>query len=256
MTRKLYYEDQYLSEFSATVTELSSFHGKKAVLLDRTAFFPESGGQSSDRGFIGGCEVKDVQIENDEIFHLVDSFGDLNEGDEAEGRIDFRKRFSDMQQHTAEHIFSGIIHKLYGLENVGFHLGEEAVTFDFPRVLTEDELEKVELLANRAIWENRKVKAFFPSEDELNKLSFRSKKEISEALRLVEIEGIDLCACCAPHVSRTGEIGIAKIIGTEKIRGGSRIYFLAGERALADIKTKMKQNKSRKFRNSLKKSVR
>ena len=244
MTRKLYYEDQYIRRFSAEVVSLTEFHGKNAVVLNETAFFPEGGGQSSDRGTIGSAVVDDVQIEDDVIYHIVASPDGLSVGSAVECEIDWEKRFSDMQQHSAEHIFSGIIHSLFGFENVGFHLGDTVVTLDFSSVLDHEMLEKVELLVNRTIWENHSIRAYFPTEEELKGLSFRSKKEIREALRLVEIEGVDLCACCAPHVRMTGEIGVAKIVGAEKIRGGTRISILCGDRGFADICEKMRQNKS------------
>lgn len=243
MTRKLYYEDQYLRKFTAVVEDVCESGGKTAVVLDQTAFFPEGGGQSSDRGRIGDAHVVDVQIKDGVIYHFISGKTALRQGDKAECEIDWKKRFSDMQQHSAEHIFSGIIHNLYGLENVGFHLGDTVVTLDFNAVLSEEQLERVEFLVNGTIWENRKITAFFPTEDELKGLAFRSKKEIDEELRLVEIEGIDLCACCAPHVSQTGEIGLAKIVGTEKIRGGTRISILCGDRGFSDIKEKLDQNK-------------
>ena len=154
-----------------------------------------------------------------------------------------KKRFSDMQQHTGEHIFSGIVNKLYGYDNVGFHLGSQVVTLDFNGELKNDDICKVENLVNKAIWDNLEVRVFFPTEKELKTINYRSKKEINEALRLVEIPGVDMCACCAPHVKRTGEIGIVKVVSFEKHKGGTRVSILCGERALCDIREKLEENK-------------
>ena len=244
MVEKLYYKDQYLRSFSSAVTASGTIDGEAFVELERTAFFPEGGGQTSDRGRIAGMTVTHVDLVDGRILHfLEDGSSGLPVGAEAECEIDWKKRFSDMQQHTGEHIFSGVVHRLYGLENVGFHLGENFVTLDFPRMLDPDELAEAELEVNRIIYENHPVRAFFPGEDELEGLQYRSKKEISDELRLVEIENVDLCACCAPHVAFTGEVGIVKVIGTEKLRGGCRISILCGERAFFDISAKLLQNK-------------
>lgn len=238
--KRLYYEDAYLTGFEACVTEIS----EKGIVLDKTAFFPEGGGQSSDTGFLGGVFIYDVQEEDGVIYHKTKDEITFSAGDTVSGKIDFDKRFSDMQNHSGEHIVSGIVHNTFGYENVGFHLTESEIALDFSGVIDADKITKIELEANRAVWKNLEIKTFFPDENERKSISYRSKKEIDGELRLVEIEGVDVCACCAPHVRRTGEIGVIKIVGFEKHRGGTRVYILCGERALKDYAIKQKENKS------------
>lgn len=235
MTEKLYYSDSHMSEFSATVLSVTEENGKFAVTLDRTAFFPEGGGQGSDTGFIGGVRVYDVQIKNGVIYHYTEK--PLEEGKQVACAIDFDRRFRNMQNHSGEHIISGIVHRLYGYENVGFHLSDE-MTVDFDGELTRKQLDEIEDLANKAVYENLPVRAYFPKKDELDSLSYRSKKEINEDLRIVEIEGVDVCACCAPHVRLTGEIGVIKILDFFKNKGGVRLFVKCGRDALADYREK------------------
>ncbi|MBQ7390838.1 MAG: hypothetical protein IJW02_07025 [Clostridia bacterium] len=236
MTEKLYYTDAYIKEFEATVLNFTELDGKYAVILDRTAFFPEEGGQSADIGFIGIAKVLDVREKDGNILHFVDSL--LEIGASYYCKIDFSDRFEKMQCHTAEHIISGAINRLFGLDNVGFHLGKYEVTMDVNGYLTREQLDEVELIANRAVFDNVPVKTYFPSSDELSALNYRSKLDLTENVRLVEIVGYDLCACCAPHVSYTGEIGLIKILDFEKHRGGTRINIAAGYRALYDYREK------------------
>lgn len=235
MTEKLYYSDSHMSEFSATVLSVTEENGKFAVTLDRTAFFPEGGGQGSDTGFIGGVRVYDVQIRDGVIYHYTEK--PLKEGEQVACAIDFDRRFRNMQNHSGEHIISGIVHRLYGYENVGFHLSDE-MTVDFDGELTRKQLDEIEDLANKAVYENLPVRAYFPKKDELDSLSYRSKKEINEGLRIVEIEGVDVCACCAPHVRLTGEIGVIKILDFFKNKGGVRLFVKCGRDALADYREK------------------
>ena len=237
MTEKLYYSDSHMSEFSATVLSVTEENGKFAVTLDRTAFFPEGGGQGSDTGFIGGVRVYDVQIKNGVIYHYTEK--PLEEGKQVACAVDFDRRFRNMQNHSGEHIISGIVHRLYGYENVGFHLSDE-MTVDFDGELTRKQLDEIEGLANKAVYENLPVRAYFPKKDELDGLSYRSKKEINEDLRIVEIEGVDVCACCAPHVRLTGEIGVIKILDFFKNKGGVRLFVKCGRDALADYRDKYK----------------
>ncbi len=232
MTEKLYYKDAYIKEFAARVLSAEKQGDFFDVVLDRTAFFPEEGGQTADRGYIADVRVLDVKEENLIIHHLCDSCPSV--GAEVKCRIEFEERFEKMQCHTAEHILCGIIHKKYGFENVGFHLSDDEVVFDIDGVLTKKELEEICREANRAVYENREVRAYFPSTDELSDLNYRSKLDLSENVRIVDIDGYDSCACCAPHVSRCGEIGLIMIINSEKHRGGTRIYMLAGRRAERD----------------------
>lgn len=235
MTEKLYYSDSHMSEFSATVLSVTEENGKFAVTLDRTAFFPEGGGQGSDTGFIGGVRVYDVQIRDGVIYHYTEK--PLKEGEQVACAIDFDRRFRNMQNHSGEHIISGIVHRLYGYENVGFHLSDE-MTVDFDGELTRKQLDEIEDLANKAVYENLPVRAYFPKKDELDSLSYRSKKEINEDLRIVETEGVDVCACCAPHVRLTGEIGVIKILDFFKNKGGVRLFVKCGRDALADYREK------------------
>ncbi|MGN0487248.1 MAG: alanyl-tRNA editing protein [Acutalibacteraceae bacterium] len=247
MTEKLYDTDSYLSNFECKVISLDSDDRFLYVETDRTAFFPEGGGQTSDRGILGNCHVENVQIIGGKILHFVEKSEEnadkLKIGDILTGKIDMKKRFSDMQQHSGEHIFSGIVNKIYGYNNVGFHLGSNAVTMDFDGVLEEEDICKVENLVNKAIWDNLKIRVTFPSKEELEQITYRSKIEIEGQVRLVEIPGIDICACCAPHVSRTGEIGILRVVAFEHYKGGTRVNILCGERALLDLRHKLKQNR-------------
>lgn len=236
MTKKLYYKDAYIKEFKATVVALHEDERGIAAVLDRTAFFPEEGGQSADSGYIGSSKVLDVRERAGVIYHYVDA--SLEQGKEYDCTLDFAERFEKMQCHTAEHIISGAINRLFGLDNVGFHLGAYEVTMDVNGVLTRDQLDEVELIANRAVFDNVAVNTYFPTSDELATISYRSKLDLTENVRIVDIDGYDKCACCAPHVARTGEIGLIKILDFEKHRGGLRINIAAGYRALRDYRNK------------------
>ncbi len=232
-TKKLYYEDAYISSFSAKIIGVSTIDNGYDVILDETAFFPEEGGQSSDTGYIGKARVTHVYEENGIIHHITDMALPLGRQD---CRIDFDARFEKMQCHTAEHILCGIIHKHFGFDNVGFHLGEDEVTFDVSGVLDRSQLDMVEIIANNVVFSNLAVKAYFPVAKELASIEYRSKLGITDGVRLVEVDGTDICACCAPHVSRTGEIGMIKILDFMKHRGGTRIWMVAGGRALLDYR--------------------
>lgn len=236
MSEKLYEKDAYISEFTATVTACVPLGNDFKIVLDKTAFFPEGGGQAGDKGTIGDVTVFDTQIENDVIYHFASQ--PITVGNTVECKIDFDRRFNFMQNHTGEHIVSGIAHKLFGVNNVGFHLGEELVTIDFDKELTREQLNQVEFLANQKVWQNLPVSAYYPNEEELKNTDYRSKKEIDGAVRLVEIKDTDICACCAPHVNTTGEIGLIKLLDTEKMRGGIRIVLKCGMFALNDYKNK------------------
>ena len=232
-TEKLYYENAYVSDFYASVISVERVEGGFDVILDKTAFFPEEGGQSADEGYIAESCVIDVYEKDGIIHHITDSEPTLGE---HWCNIDFNSRFEKMQCHTAEHILCGIIHSLYGFENVGFHLGEDEVTFDVDGVLDRSQLDKIEEMANEVVYSNAQVEAFFPPENRLKYMKYRSKLGITEGVRLVKIGEVDLCACCAPHVSSTGEIGIIKILDFMKHRGGTRIWMTAGKRALLDYR--------------------
>lgn len=247
MTEKLYYIDAYLESFECKVVSLYTDERYIYVETDRTAFFPEGGGQTSDRGWLNGTYVENVQFIDGKILHFVENNEEnvkkLENSTSLHGKIDMKKRFSDMQQHSGEHIFSGIVHNLYGYNNVGFHLGSEVVTLDFDGILNENDIRKVELLVNEVVWKNIEIKILYPSAEELKTITYRSKIEIDGQVRIVEIPGVDTCACCAPHVKRTGEIGVVEVVSFEKYKGGTRVSILCGERALKDIRHKLNENK-------------
>lgn len=232
MTEKLYNADSHLFSFRAVVTACEEAGEGWRVALDRTAFFPEGGGQPADTGTLGPAAVRDVQEQSDEIWHLTDR--PLPVGEAVEGRLDAEQRWRRMQNHSGEHIVSGLAHRLFGLDNVGFHMGERCMTVDFNGELSRQELRQLEEAANEAVRANRPVRAWFPGAEELASLDYRSKKELTGAVRLVEIKGVDLCACCAPHVSFTGEVGAVKLLTAERHRGGMRVELLCGMDALAD----------------------
>ena len=241
MTEKLFYQDSHRSTFTAIVQEVRPSGNGYEIILDRTAFFPEGGGQSSDTGSLGGVSVSDVQEIDGKIIHYTD--GPLVEGTEVEGCIDWTERFSKMQQHTGEHIVSGLIHKIYGYHNVGFHLGTDSVTLDFNGVVPKEKLHEIEQLANEAVAKNLPVQVLYPMDEELSKISYRSKIEIEGQVRIVVIDGYDVCACCAPHVKQTGEIGLIKLVGMQNYKGGVRISMLCGFCALEDYYQKEKNNR-------------
>ena len=247
MTERLYDADSYLTEFECKVTSLYNDEDYVYIETDRTAFFPEGGGQTSDRGYLNEAYVENVQIVDGKILHYVktsdENVNNIEIGMSVCGKIDMKKRFSDMQQHSGEHIFSGIVNSLYGYNNVGFHLGTEVVTIDFDGVLNEEDICKVEKLVNKAVWDNLPIKVLFPTEQELGEITYRSKIEIEGQVRIVEIPGVDVCACCAPHVKMTGEIGIIQVVAFEKYKGGTRVSILCGERALEDIRCKLNENR-------------
>lgn len=230
MTQKLYYENQYIKEFTATV--ISCTEGKRGfeVILDKTAFFPEGGGQPGDTGFIGTSEVIDTVESGEDVVHICKEAV----SGEVECRLDFEKRFSNMQEHTGEHIFSGIIHSICSCDNVGFHMGEHSVTVDFNCAVTKQQLDEAERLSNEAIYKNIPVESIYPTDDELCNYDYRSKKEIKGQVRLTRIEGVDLCACCGTHVAFTGEVGIIKVISVMNHKSGVRVTLQIGRKALAD----------------------
>ncbi len=237
MTKKLYYDDAYINEFSADVLSVTEEGCRYAVVLDRTAFFPEEGGQYADSGYIAGAPVSDVREIDGVIYHYTDE--PVSVGASVHCSINFSERFSNMQCHSAEHILSGFFKRLYDLDNVGFHLGTHEVTMDINGALTREELDRVELLANEVVFANVPITAYFPSQEELSALSYRSKLDLTENVRIVKVGEYDTCACCAPHVASTGEIGLIKLLNFEKHKGGLRIYMAAGSRALDDYRDKL-----------------
>lgn len=240
MTEKLYYSDGHLSRFTARVTSCEKEDGVWAVKLDRSAFFPGGGGQEADEGVLSDMKLLGLREEGEDIVHLTPA--PLEPGALVEGRIDWPLRFSRMQGHSGEHILSGTVHRLFGYDNVGFHMGEEAITIDFSGELSREDLSRAELEANRAIWRDVPVRTLLPTPGELAAMDYRSKKELTGQVRIVEIEGVDLCACCAPHVSHSGEVGLLKIIDSMRHRGGTRMTLLCGEAALLDYEALHENN--------------
>ena len=240
MTEQLYYQDSYIKDFEAVVLSCIPNGNHFEAVLDRTAFFPEGGGQCADTGVLHienrEIQVFDVQERNGEIIHFIDK--EILPGQIVIGELDFQERFSKMQQHTGEHIISGIVHRRFGYENVGFHLGKEEVTMDYDGPLTPEELRSIEYEANQVVAENREIRAYFPGTEELEKIPYRSKKELQGKIRIVEIQDCDICACCAPHVKTTGNVGLIKITNAIRYKGGMRLWITCGMRALEDYNQK------------------
>ena len=240
MTEKLYYIDSHIHEFEAAVTDCRQDKKGWLITLDKTAFFPEGGGQLADTGYIGEAGISDVQEINGEILHYSDKA--LPVGEKFICRLDWEQRRRRMQNHSGEHIVSGITHNLYGYNNVGFHMGEDCMTIDFDGELSPEQLELIERLANEAVRDNLTIKAYFPDEQELKTLDYRSKLELSHDVRIVKIGDVDCCACCAPHVSMTGEIGVIKILESARHRGGVRLSLVCGMDALDNYRLIQKNN--------------
>ncbi len=237
--RKLFYEDINITEFEAVVVSCDYDNDKKLykVLLDSTAFFPEEGGQSADVGTLNGQDVKDVQIKDDLVYHYVENAMEV--GHKALGFVDWNQRFDFMQQHSGEHILSGLIHNKFGYNNVGFHLSTNEVTMDFNGTLSWEQIHVLEFEANKVIYKNLPIEISYPSSDELANMEYRSKIEIDGQVRIVTIPEVDVCACCAPHVAYTGQIGILKVAGLQSYKGGVRLNILCGQRALKDYSAKL-----------------
>ena len=227
MTEKLFYKDSYIKEFNANVLSCEKDKNLYKIILDKTAFFPEGGGQTSDTGYISDAKIVDVQEENGIIYHYAEK--------EAYGtvfcKLDFERRYIKMQSHTGEHIMSGVAHNLFGAENVGFHLGDDVITMDYDIQFTKEQLEQIELQANRVIYQNKEILCYFPNEEELDNLEYRAKLDLKENVRIVEIKDCDFCACCAPHVKSTGEVGVIKIVESLNWKGGTRLFIHCGEEA-------------------------
>lgn len=240
MTEKLYYEDSFLTEFTGTVLTCRETKDGWAVTLDRTAFYPEGGGQPADQGRLGGAAVSDVRERDGEIVHTCDS--PLPVGEAVAGQVDAARRFDLMQQHSGEHIVSGILCGLFHCDNVGFHIGRELVTIDFNTQLTAEDVTEVERRANQYIWEDRPIEVSLPSPRELEELDYRSKKALTGQVRIVTWPGADCCACCGTHVRSSGQVGLVKLISCQKFREGVRIEMAAGGRALAWANRVSEQN--------------
>ena len=236
MTEKLYYKDSHLAAFEAAVLACEPTKTGYAVTLDRTAFFPEGGGQPADTGRLGDARVLDVHEKGGVILHLTDA--PLPVGETVRGELDFEQRRRRMQNHSGEHVVSGLVHREYGYDNVGFHMGADCMTIDFSGELDWQQLTEIETMANAVVRENLPVRAWLPAPEELAGMEYRSKLELTENVRIVQIGDIDRCACCAPHVSLTGEIGLIKLLDCQRHRGGVRVTLVCGMDALDEVRAR------------------
>ncbi len=230
-TEKLYYENPFLRQFAATVLSCEESKGGYLVTLDRTAFYPEGGGQPADHGTLNGVAVTDVHEKNGVIFHTCQE--KVETGTVVTGQIDWERRFDHMQQHSGEHILSGILCELYHCDNVGFHLGADTVTIDYNTDISWEQAMAAEQRANETIWTDTPVKILFPSPEELETIHYRSKKDLSGQVRIVAFPGADCCACCGTHVLSAGQVGIIKVLSCQKFRSGVRMEILCGKRIVA-----------------------
>ena len=240
-TKKLYYEDSHLKEFSATVLSCREAKGGWEVTLGATAFYPTGGGQNCDLGVLGGANVLDVKEQGEDIIHLCDQ--PLEVGSVVAGAIDWNRCFDHMQQHSGEHLVMGQVYKKFGYHNVGFHMGTGLVTIDLDGPVTWEDLMEIEAKVNGIIWENRPVKTWYPSPEELPNVKYRSKKALPWPVRIVEFDGADVCACCGTHVQYTGEIGLVKFVSCIKFKEGVRIEMASGKRAMTLFQNIFEQNR-------------
>ena len=238
---KLFENNSYLTRFTARV--LSCAQGKKGydVTLDQTAFFPERGGQPYDTGTLGGVQVLEVHDRGGQIVHTCAA--PLEVGSQVEGIVDWERRLDHMQQHSGEHIVSGLAHAKYGCDNVGFHMGSDVVTIDLNVELDQQQLEELELEANRYLWQDRPVQLLYPTSDELERMDYRSKKAIQGQVRIVTFPGADTCACCGTHVRSAGQVGLIKLLSVQRFRDGVRIELVCGGRALRYVNAMVAQNR-------------
>ena len=235
MTDRLYYQDPYLREFDADLLETLAHEGKTALVLDRTAFYPTSGGQPFDVGMFGDVRVLDVVDSDDgRILHVVDRAPSATT---LRGTIDWTRRFDHMQQHTGQHVLSAAFARLFDARTESFHMGADYSTIDLAREMSAAQIAKAEDEANRIVWEDHPVTIRFASADEAASLGLRKESKRGGTLRLIDVDGFDLSACGGTHVSRTGAIGIIAVSATERFRGGSRVTFLGGGRALAGFRS-------------------
>jgi len=240
-TRKLFYEDCHLRHFSATVTGCRETESGWQITLDATAFYPEGGGQACDHGTLGSARVLDVREQGDEIIHLCDR--DLPVGSTVEGMIDWDRRFDLMQQHSGEHILSGLVNRKYGFHNAGFHVGKDVMEIDFDGIIPAGDISELELAANRAVWADLPVHCHIPAEEDLSNIPYRTKRTLPWPVRLVQIPDTDSCACCGVHVARTGEIGLIKILSCVKFHQGVRLELVCGKRAWDYLQGVFQQNR-------------
>ncbi len=240
-TRKLYYEDSRMTAFTATVLSCEATEKGCEVILDATAFYPEGGGQAADTGFLSGVRVRDTRERGEAVVHICEDA--LEVGAAVDGIIDWEPRFRRMQQHSGEHIVSGIINRRYGYHNVGFHMGSDIITIDFDGVIPAEDLASIEAEANSAVWQNLPLKCWYPSEEELPDVPYRTKRALPWPVRIVEVPGFDNCACCGTHVKATGEIGLIKLFSVMGFRGGTRMEMSCGASALKLLNEAYEQNR-------------
>jgi len=230
--KRLYFENPYQIEFEARVVERLSWREKPAVVLDQTCFYPESGGQPSDRGTLNGIEVLGVLEEDSKILHLLED--DISAG-EVKGKIDWQTRFDFMQQHAGQHILSQSFHELYQAETLSFHLGEVTSTVEIDlRKVAEEEVERVETRANDIVFQDREIKSYFIPEEKISSIPLRKSPKKKGLIRVVEVSDFDYSACGGTHPSKTGEVGLIKILKWEKIRNNVKFEFVCGQRASKD----------------------
>lgn len=240
-TRKLYYEDSHLARFQAAVVSCEKREQGFGVILDATAFYPEGGGQAGDTGTLNGVPVLDTREEAGQVVHLCEQA--LEPGTQVEGVLDYAPRFLRMQQHSGEHMVSGVIHRRYGFHNTGFHMGAECITIDFDGVIPPADLPGIEAEVNGLVWRNLPVRGWVPQPEELETIPYRSKRALPWPVRIVEIPGADVCACCGTHVLATGEIGLVKLFSAVRFRGGTRMEMACGGRALEVLNGAYEQNR-------------
>ena len=240
-TEKLYYKDAYIREFDAEVLSCTAGddHAYR-IVLDRTAFYPEGGGQPGDSGFIGDIRVTDTIEKNDEILHICSS--PLQSGSRVHCGIDWDRRLDHMQQHTGEHIISGMICSELHCDNVGFHMGEDTVTIDYNAYADPDRILDIEAKANRYILEDHPAEISFPDREQLSGLPYRSKKELEGEVRIVSFPGADTCACCGTHLSSSAQVGLIKVLSHKKFHEGIRLEIVCGQRAVDYLMTCWRQN--------------
>ena len=241
-TEKLYYADPFLKTFTATVLDCQPGKNGFVVTLDRTAFYPEGGGQPADQGTLDGAAVTDVHEKNGVVLHNVDSAVEI--GKTVTGVIDWARRFDHMQQHSGEHICSGLICGRCHCDNVGFHMGTDMVTIDFNADIPWEELLEIEAQANQYIYEDHPIDIQFHRGAELDAIDYRSKKPLEGDVRIVAFPGADCCACCGTHVLRSGQVGLVKFLSVQKFREGVRIELLCGKRALDYLSRTWEQAKT------------
>ncbi|MBC8572571.1 alanyl-tRNA editing protein [Jingyaoa shaoxingensis] len=244
MTEKLFYKDVYQKTFEATITDCREGKNGYEIILDRTAFYPEGGGQPGDTGYlqIGDqkVEITDTHEKDGEILHFCGQ--PLEVGSKVTGTIDWNRRFGLMQNHSGEHIVSGLVHSKFGYDNVGFHMGKDTVTIDFNGEFTVEDMWEFEKAANERVWANEKVDITSYTEEEAKSVEYRSKKELHGMVRVVTFPNADVCACCGTHVSYTGEIGLIKLISLQKFKGGMRMEMLSGRKAMEYVEEICRQN--------------